>query len=86
MVTNSTLPTRHRSRDLIGGGFKEGSKCVLFTRENILKVDDLYSDQDEADTRLLLHTQHASLKHPRIIVQSPDTDVAVMCINMYSSM
>ena len=63
MVSNST-----GHEIVIGGGFKDGRKCVLFTRENILKVDDLYSDQEEADTSLLLHTQHASLKHPRIIV------------------
>ena len=50
------------------------------------KVGALNSDQEEADTRHLLHTQHAPLNHPCIMVMSPDTDVAILCINMYSEM
>ena len=37
-------------------------------------------DHEEADTRMLLHTQHASQGVQRIIIQSPDTDVLLLCV------
>ena len=46
----------------------------------------LFSDYEEADTRLLLHAQHASQEYERIIIQSPDTDVAVLCAAHFSSL
>ena len=36
---------------------------------------------EEADTRLLLHAKDASAVCERIVVQSPDTDVAMLCIS-----
>ena len=44
------------------------------------------SDHEEADTRLLLHAHHVSTNYPQVIVQSPDTDVAVICVHKYSVM
>jgi hypothetical protein len=41
---------------------------------------NLRSHHEEADTRLLLHAKHAANTHPRIVIQSPDTDVAVLSI------
>ena len=41
---------------------------------------NLHSDHEEADARLLLHAKHAANTHPRIVIQSPDTDVAVLSI------
>ena len=43
------------------------------------ELDLLLSDHEEADTRQLLHAQHASHVYERIIIISPDTDVAILC-------
>ena len=44
------------------------------------KVRELESNHEEADTRLLLHSKHASFSHDRIMVKCSDTDVLVLCI------
>ena len=41
-------------------------------------------DHEEADTRLLLHSKHASEKFSSVIIRSPDTDVAVLAISLKS--
>ena len=51
-----------------------------------LTVPELRSNQEEADTRLLLHAHHAATHHVlAIIVRSPDTDVAVFCCHFQRS-
>lgn len=40
---------------IIAGGYKEGERVVCVTREVCEDLEDLSSDQEEADTRLLLH-------------------------------
>ena len=43
------------------------------------KVDELCKQQDEADTRILLHASHAASNgHDCVAIKSPDTDVAVL--------
>ncbi|CAB4012975.1 Hypothetical predicted protein [Paramuricea clavata] len=69
-----------RQNVFIAGGFKDGRETVSCIRGNSSSVSSLFSDQDEADTRLLLHAKHASNTHQRVVVQSPDTDVAVLCV------
>lgn len=71
---------------ILGGGFRNGKDCKLITRGHVAQLPSLESDHEEADTRLLLHAHHASSDHPQVIVQSPDTDVAVICVHMYSAM
>ena len=46
----------------------------------------LYSDHEEADTRLLLHVKHATSDFTRIVAQSLDTDVLVICCSQLSSL
>ena len=45
-------------------------------------VEELISDHEEADTRLLLHAKHASDTgdHSSVVIRSPDTDVAIICL------
>ena len=43
-------------------------------------VPDLGCDHLEADTRLLLHAQHASATHSSVVIKSPDTDVFLLCV------
>lgn len=71
---------------IIMGGYKEGERVVCVTCEVCKDLEDLHlsSDQEEADTRLLLHAKHATHPETRIIVQSPDTDVLVLCTTHFS--
>jgi hypothetical protein len=71
---------------VLGGGFKGGKECKLVTRGQVVQMPALESDHEEADTRLVLHAHHASSDHSQVIVQSPDTDVAVICMHTYTSM
>lgn len=61
-------------------GSKDGTKAVSCIQGSFEIVPQLLSDHEEADTRLLLHAKHVSQTYPRIVMQSPDTDVAVLCI------
>lgn len=69
---------------IIAGGYKEGERVVCVSREVCEDLEDLSSDQEEADTRLLLHAKYATRPETRIIVQSPVTDVLVSCTTHFS--
>ena len=61
----------------IVGGYKEGERMVCVTRE-------VCKDQQEADTRLLLHAKYSTRPKTRVIIQSPDTCVLVLCTTHFS--
>ena len=63
---------------VLGGGFKEYNKAVLVVKGLIRPFRALQSDHEEADTRMILHAHDASQDHDRVVIQSPDTDVAVL--------
>ena len=65
---------------LLAGSFRVGSKTVSLAQGSTAAVPQLRSDHEEADTRLLLHAKHAASTHPRIVIQSPDTDIAVLAV------
>ncbi|KAJ8034477.1 hypothetical protein HOLleu_21334 [Holothuria leucospilota] len=71
---------------VIGGGFTNHNQAVSVTNGVVIRIEALQSDHEEADTRLLLHAKHASQDHKRIVVQSPDTDVAVLCASLFSDL
>ena len=73
-LTQSLNP---QEKVFLAGGFKDGMKTVPCTQGHCEIVPLLCSDHKEADTRLLLQAKHTSPTHPRIVIQSPDTDVAV---------
>lgn len=52
------------------GVSKSGVNCLT----------DLYSDQEEADTRLVLHAIHLAESHSHVIVKCDDTDVLVLLV------
>ena len=45
--------------------------------EEVLK---LYSDHEEADTRLLLHAKNASTSYEAVTIRSPDTDIFILML------
>ena len=71
---------------VIGGGFEAPKDARLVIRGHQCSLQPVESDHEEADTRLLLHAKNASCDHRRIVVQSPDTDVAVLCVYAFRSL
>ena len=71
---------RSSQKVVLAGGFRDRSKTVSLTQSSVAVEHNLRSDHEEADTRLLLHAKHAANTHPRIVIQSPDTDVAVLSV------
>ena len=59
---------------------------MCLTRGSAVVEPNLRSDYEEADTRPLLHTKHAATTHPRIVIQSTDTDVAVLSVAHFSDL
>ena len=53
---------------------------MAITRDSCVDVGDLKSNQEEADTRMLLHAKYAAgqCQEAKIVIQSPDTDVLVL--------
>ena len=51
----------------------------------IEECEELYSDHEEADTRLLLHAKQASRSHNHVIIRSPDTDVFILLLGHRSA-
>ena len=46
----------------------------------VTEVPDLFSDHEEADTRLLLHAHQAARAFSNVTIKSPDTDVMVLSL------
>ena len=71
---------------LLAGGFTDGSRTVSLDQGSTAAVLQLRLDHEEADTRLLLHAKHVASTHPRIVIQSPDTDVAVLAVAHFNDL
>ena len=74
-----------KTQMVIGGGFKDGERCVSITRGSFSDVADLTCNHEEADTRMLVHAEYAANPETRIVIQSPDTDVLVLCAAHFAS-
>ena len=80
--------SRLRRRQLF---FVCGEECFCLSSDDGIVVqalpeEDLFSSQEEADTRIILHCSHVARKFPTtfvIAVRSPDTDVLVL-LSKYS--
>lgn len=58
-----------------------GKKCLRISSDAIEEVQSLETMQEEADTRLLLHIQHAASSGSKsVIVIAEDTDVMILCL------
>lgn len=66
--------------------FAHGCQCHKFqasaTNLTVESVDVLFSDHEEADTRMELHALHAFQLHEEVTIQSDDTDVLIICIGL----
>ena len=68
---------------VIGGGFAGPNQAVKVRKGASVHIEELHSNHEEADTRLFLHDKHAARDHRRIVIQSPNTDVAVLCVSHF---
>ncbi len=66
----------------LGGGFKEETKSVVLTEGSVMHVPALESTQQEADTRIILHTLYSVQNEgvDRVVIHANDTDVIAMCL------
>ena len=69
---------------VLGGGFQDReTSAVIEGGMHPVEYENLSSNHEQADTRIILHAKDASITHDRIIIWSPDTDVAVLAISFY---
>jgi hypothetical protein len=73
--------------------FSDPSTTKNFTPSKVSDCPDLFSNHEEADTRMLLHAIHADARFGdmnvkgRINIKSPDgTDILLLCIHFFPSM
>ena len=64
----------------LAGGFPGGETAKLVTATGAATIPSLFSSQEEADTRMLLHAIDLSSTHDRLVVRSDDTDVLVLLL------
>ena len=69
----------HGKSIILAGGFSEGELVKAITPSGVSSLDSLYSNHEEADTRMILHACSLSKDHDRII-RSDDTDVLVLVV------
>lgn len=74
-----------RKTIFVSGGF--GLKTLKITHYCVSFVEELHSNQEEADTRLILHAEYCSLHGSNsVVVISPDTDVLVLLVHHFESL
>lgn len=71
---------------IIGGGLTDPTLAIMISNGRSRTLDELKSDHEEADTRMILHASHASSSKARIVIHSPDTDVAILSIHFVHNM
>ena len=65
---------------ILAGGFDNGEEVKMVRKSGVDCLKDLYSDKEEADTRLVLHAIHLVESYSRLIVKCDDTDVLVLLV------
>ena len=69
----------------ISGGFDD--KALQVTHDCVRYIHELHSNQEEADTRMMLHVKHSGSQNAtRVVLVSPDTDVLVLLIHHFSEL
>ena len=58
------------------------TKCFKLTSNATSEADSLFTTQEEADTRMLLHAKHAADESSSLIIASEDTDVLIICLSL----
>ena len=60
-----------------------GKQCFKITKDGFEVVDEIATSQEEADTRTLLNTKHASSNYLYMVIVAQDTDVFIICLSVF---
>ena len=61
-------------------------RCYSFLQNVSVEVHGLEGSQEEVDTKIFLHLQHASNNiFNKFVVHTPDTDVIILCLGHLNS-
>ena len=83
-IAASAPPQLKQNNTIIpAGGFACSETVKLVTKSGIVMMPHLFSTQEEADTRLVLHVIDLATTHTRVIVRCDDTDVLVLLLYYY---
>ena len=65
---------------VLGGGFQNHERVVAISNGGSHELEEMFSTQAEADTRLILHIKDSISRYGTIsaIIKSPDTDVMIL--------
>ena len=65
---------------ILAGGFKDRLRTIVMIKGTYVASEEMECDQEEADTRIICQVLNAAADHATVIIQSPDTDVAVLSL------
>ena len=65
--------------------FNDAVETWCYQRESTELAEHLISNQEEADTRMLLHAKDAAAHYEDVVISTPDTDVFVLTLSKLSS-
>lgn len=82
--TEITLNFGHQL--VLAGCFTDPQDVLMVERGTTRSLPRLVSDQEEADTRMMLHEEDCSHLFQRLVLHSPVTDVAVIATHIFSSL
>ena len=71
---------------LAGWSFTDPQDVLMVEGGTTRPLPRLASDQEEADTRMILHAEDCSHLFQRLVLHSPDTDVSVIATHIFSSL
>lgn len=80
LTQTAPLILKEQQSITLAGGFEDGQVVKVLDHTGVHLKPELFSTQEEADTRILLHAIHLARAHSRIIVRCDDTDVLVLLI------
>jgi len=61
-----------------------GERCFRFTKDDVTEITELRSTHKEADTRMMIHVNHAAASYRNVVVISEDTDVFIILLSLHS--
>ena len=83
-IGENTLNFGHQL--VLAGCFTDPQDVLMVERGTRRPLPRLVSDQEEADTRMMLHAEDCSHLFQRLVLHSPVTDVAVIATHIFSSL
>ena len=69
---------------VLAGGFREATLVKSVSTSTVANLENLYCNQEEADTRMIFHACYLSQEHGRVIVHCDDIDVLVLLVHYHS--